>query len=244
MTAVRRPVAELLAQTVHAVAAAERPDEALAAVLAAVRETFGASGAAILHVEGSRLVPAASDGLEVAPRALKDGAQVPRGDGYPLVVAGQLEGLLLLAGVSQETLRDDLKLVVMSATLEAAPIAAYLDGCPTLRSEGRRFPVEIEHLAQPDERPLDQQVLAALKRLVQAGLDGHVLVFLPGAGEIRRAREGTFRKFHRVRFRSRRETNNQRSQGRAGRRLPARSFFRPARRARQEVPLPNPRLPR
>jgi ATP-dependent helicase HrpB len=77
----------------------------------------------------------------------------------------------------------------MSATLEAEPISAYLGGCPSLRSEGRRFPVEVEHLPQPDERPLDQQVVAALKRLVQKGLDGHVLVFLPGAGEIRRAQE-------------------------------------------------------
>ncbi len=85
--------------------------------------------------------------------------------------------------------RPDLKLVVMSATLEAAPVAAYLGDCPVVRSEGRMFPVEVEHLPQPDERHLDQQVLSALKRLVQGGLDGHVLVFLPGAAEIRRARE-------------------------------------------------------
>lgn len=89
----------------------------------------------------------------------------------------------------QETRRPDLRIVAMSATLEAAPIASYLGGCPSLRSEGRRFDVAIEHLAQPDDRHLDQQVLAALKRLVASELDGHVLVFLPGAGEIRRARE-------------------------------------------------------
>ena len=85
--------------------------------------------------------------------------------------------------------RPDLALVVMSATLEAAPVAAYLGDCPVVRSEGRMFPVEVEHLPQPDERHLDQQVLSALKRLVQGGLDGHVLVFLPGAAEIRRARD-------------------------------------------------------
>lgn len=89
----------------------------------------------------------------------------------------------------QETRRPDLRIVAMSATLEAAPIAQYLGGCRTLRSEGRRFEVAIEHLPQPDDRYLDQQILSSLKRLVSAGLDGHVLIFLPGAGEIRRARE-------------------------------------------------------
>ncbi len=83
--------------------------------------------------------------------------------------------------------RPDLKLVVMSATLDAGPIAAYLGGCPVVRSEGRRFDVAIEYLPTPDERPLDQQVLAGLKRLLASGATGDVLVFLPGAAEIRRA---------------------------------------------------------
>lgn len=82
----------------------------------------------------------------------------------------------------------ELKLVVMSATLDAAPIAKWLE-CQTVRSEGRPFPVEIEHLNAPDERPLDQQVAGALKRLLQAGLDGDVLAFLPGAAEIRRSKD-------------------------------------------------------
>lgn len=86
----------------------------------------------------------------------------------------------------QQTTRPDLKLVVMSATLDAAPIAAWLGDAPSVRSEGRRFDVALEYLEREDERPLEQQVLAALKRLVQANLDGHVLVFLPGASEIRR----------------------------------------------------------
>ncbi|RKH09479.1 ATP-dependent helicase HrpB [Corallococcus sp. CA047B] len=89
----------------------------------------------------------------------------------------------------QETTRPDLKLVVMSATLEAEPVRAYLGGAPSLRSEGRRFDVSVEYLSAPDERHLDQQVLSALKRLFTQGVDGDVLVFLPGAGEIRRARD-------------------------------------------------------
>jgi ATP-dependent helicase HrpB len=89
----------------------------------------------------------------------------------------------------QRTARPDLRLVVMSATLEAAPVAGYLGGAPTLRAEGRRFDVAVEYLPRPDDRPLSQQVASALARLLSEGLDGDVLVFLPGAAEIRRARE-------------------------------------------------------
>jgi ATP-dependent helicase HrpB len=89
----------------------------------------------------------------------------------------------------QQGARNDLRIVVMSATLEAAPIAQYLNDCPTLRSEGRRFEVAIEHLIREDERPLAAQVEGAVRRLLADGLDGDVLVFLPGAAEIRRAQE-------------------------------------------------------
>lgn len=89
----------------------------------------------------------------------------------------------------QEGPRPDLKLVVMSATLDAAPIRDYLGGCPGLRSEGRRFDVTVEYLPTPDERYLDAQVLSGVKRLFANGLDGDILVFLPGAAEIRRARD-------------------------------------------------------
>src|SRR5262249_13488839 len=85
--------------------------------------------------------------------------------------------------------RPELALLVMSATLEPGPLADYLDGAPVLRSEGRAFPVEVEHLTAADPRPLEAQVLAALKRVVPRQDDGHLLVFLPGAAEIRRAME-------------------------------------------------------
>jgi ATP-dependent helicase HrpB len=90
----------------------------------------------------------------------------------------------------QRKSRPDLRLVAMSATLEAAPIAAFLDA-PVLRSEGKRFDVAIEHLEKPDDRKLDLQVASAVRALVKDGLDGHVLVFLPGAADIRRALEST-----------------------------------------------------
>src|SRR5947209_3412170 len=94
--------------------------------------------------------------------------------------------LALLRKLQRET-RPDLRLVVMSATLEAAPVARFLDDCPVLRSEGRRFAVEIEHQTRPAERPLAEQVASAVNRVVTEGLTGDVLVFLPGAAEIRRA---------------------------------------------------------
>jgi len=96
-----------------------------------------------------------------------------------------LEGDLALALLRrlQGSSRRDLKLVVMSATLDAAPIAAYLGGACVLRSEGRQYPLEIQYTPH-SPAPLEQQVAAALERLPA---DGHTLVFLPGAAEIRRA---------------------------------------------------------
>ncbi|HSD90907.1 MAG TPA: ATP-dependent helicase HrpB, partial [Kofleriaceae bacterium] len=101
-----------------------------------------------------------------------------------------LDGDLALALVARlRERRPELALVVMSATLDAEPVAAYLGDVPVVRSEGRTFPITIEHAAQPDDRPLGKQVAAAVRRVAQEGLDGDVLVFLPGAGEIRRCTE-------------------------------------------------------
>jgi ATP-dependent helicase HrpB len=101
-----------------------------------------------------------------------------------------LESDLLLALLARLRAgpRPELGLVVMSATLDAEPVASFL-GAPRLRSEGRAFPVSIEHLPAPDERPLEKQVTSAVRRLLDEGPSGHVLVFLPGAAEIRRAGE-------------------------------------------------------
>jgi ATP-dependent helicase HrpB len=96
-----------------------------------------------------------------------------------------LEGDLALALLRrlQRTGRPDLKLVVMSATLNAAPIAAYLGGARVLRSEGRQYALEIQYTPH-SPAPLEEQLATALERLPA---DGHTLVFLPGAAEIRRA---------------------------------------------------------
>ncbi len=85
--------------------------------------------------------------------------------------------------------RPELKLIVMSATLDAEPVAAFLADAPIVRSEGRTFAVTIEHVEQPDDRKLGIQVAAAVRRIGQEKLDGDILVFLPGAGEIWRVAE-------------------------------------------------------
>lgn len=77
-----------------------------------------------------------------------------------------------------------IRIGVMSATLAADPIAAYLD-CSPLTCEGRTFPVHIEHQPRATDKPLQHQVAAALRTL--GPLEGHVLVFLPGAREIRQS---------------------------------------------------------
>ncbi len=84
--------------------------------------------------------------------------------------------------------RPDLRLVVMSATLDADPIARFLGDCPRLRSDGRVHAITLRHQPEPDERPLEKQVASAVRDIAKEQTAGDVLVFLPGAGEIERCR--------------------------------------------------------
>jgi ATP-dependent helicase HrpB len=86
----------------------------------------------------------------------------------------------------QTTTHPDLRLIVMSATLEAGPVARFLGDCPGLRSEGRLFELKIAHQSY-SSAPLEKQVAVALEKLLLEKHAGDVLVFLPGAAEIRRA---------------------------------------------------------
>ena len=86
----------------------------------------------------------------------------------------------------RRTHRPDLRLVVMSATLNSGPISAFLDAS-TIEVPGRLFKVEIEHAGGADKRPLEQRVRSCVAGALRQGLRGDVLVFLPGAAEIRRA---------------------------------------------------------
>ncbi len=96
--------------------------------------------------------------------------------------------VLAIARELRRTVRPDLKIVVMSATLEVERVARFLDDCPIVRCPGRVYPVAIEYRAAERNRRLADGVVAAARDLL-AGDDGRgdILVFLPGIGEIRRA---------------------------------------------------------
>ncbi|MFK7877920.1 MAG: ATP-dependent helicase HrpB [Paracoccaceae bacterium] len=94
-------------------------------------------------------------------------------------------GLALCLDVAG-ALRDDLNLLVMSATLDAAPVAALIDA-PILTSEGRSFPVDIRHLPTPLRPGRYEPHLQDLVVQAVTETTGGVLVFLPGEPEIRRA---------------------------------------------------------
>ncbi|MBL9074647.1 ATP-dependent helicase HrpB [Tabrizicola sp.] len=84
-------------------------------------------------------------------------------------------------------LREDLKLLVMSATLDAAPVAALMGGAPVVTSEGRAFPVETRWLPRPPDPSLRlEAVVAGAVKAALEETEGGMLVFLPGEGEIRR----------------------------------------------------------
>jgi ATP-dependent helicase HrpB len=84
----------------------------------------------------------------------------------------------------QQTVRPDLRVVVMSATLGTEALAAYLDGCPILTSEGRQHPVDITYEPRSLQVPWPRAAADAVERLLDR-TDGDVLVFLPGLHEIR-----------------------------------------------------------
>jgi ATP-dependent helicase HrpB len=84
----------------------------------------------------------------------------------------------------QQTVRPELRLVVMSATLAAEGVAAYLGGCPVVTGEGRLYPVEIAYEPRPERLPWHVATAAAVERLLDR-TRGEVLVFLPGLQEIR-----------------------------------------------------------
>jgi ATP-dependent helicase HrpB len=92
---------------------------------------------------------------------------------------------LALARDVQQGLREDLKLLVMSATLDGARVAALLGAAPVIESQGRSFAVETRYLGRDARARIEPQVADAVERALRAET-GSLLVFLPGAGEIRR----------------------------------------------------------
>lgn len=92
---------------------------------------------------------------------------------------------LALCLESQAVLREDLRVLVMSATLDAAPIAALMNDAPVVVSEGRSFPVETRYLNRRPEGRIEPLVVREIIRGLSEA-EGDLLVFLPGAAEIRR----------------------------------------------------------
>lgn len=95
---------------------------------------------------------------------------------------------LALVRESQQALREDLRLLVMSATLDTAPIAKVLGEVPVITSEGRAFPVDVLYRPLPRNGRVVDHVAAVIQEALQ-DQTGSLLVFLPGAGEIRRVEQ-------------------------------------------------------
>ncbi|MGN6309118.1 MAG: ATP-dependent helicase HrpB [Xanthobacteraceae bacterium] len=92
---------------------------------------------------------------------------------------------LALARDVQTGLREDLRILVMSATLDGARVAALLGDAPVIESQGRAYPVETHYLGRKPDAPLERQMADAIATALRADA-GSVLAFLPGAAEIRR----------------------------------------------------------
>ncbi len=102
---------------------------------------------------------------------------------------------LALARDAQTGLREDLRILVMSATLDGARVASLLGEAPVISSEGRAFPVETRYLGRKPDAPLERQMADAIALALRAD-PGSVLVFLPGAAEIRRTQNFLTERIH------------------------------------------------
>lgn len=134
-------------------------------------------------------IVAMTDGMSVQRLygdALLDGVSVVAFDEFH--ERGLQTDLALAMTQRVREIRDDLLVVVMSATLDAAPIAAYLGDAAVVESAGRQYPVEVRYLRAASGDAIERQVHEAVGRLLEETA-GDVLVFLPGVGEIRRVEE-------------------------------------------------------
>ena len=102
---------------------------------------------------------------------------------------------LALARDAQIGLREDLRILVMSATLDGARVATLLGDAPVVASEGRAFPVETRYLGRKADAPLERQMADAIAMALRAD-PGSVLAFLPGAAEIRRTQNFLAERVH------------------------------------------------
>ncbi len=97
----------------------------------------------------------------------------------------QADLALALCRDIQQGLRDDLRILIMSATLDAKPLARLLDNCPIVTTTGRSFPVVIDHLAEADLYKIAEATAEGVRYALKE-TSGDILTFLPGTGEIHR----------------------------------------------------------
>jgi len=102
---------------------------------------------------------------------------------------------LALARDVQTGLREDLRILVMSATIDGARVAKLLGDAPVIESEGRAFPIETRYLGRRPDAPLEWQMADAIAMALRADA-GSVLAFLPGAAEIRRTQNMLAERVH------------------------------------------------
>ncbi len=100
----------------------------------------------------------------------------------------QADLALALALQVQHILRADLRILIMSATIDAATLSLLLNGAPVVTSQGRQFPVEMRYTSQDSDKPVALRSAQAVRKAVREE-SGDILVFLPGAGEIRQTME-------------------------------------------------------
>ncbi len=95
---------------------------------------------------------------------------------------------LALCRETQQILREDLRILIMSATLDGEKLSSLLGNAPVLTSAGRQYPIELRYTASDSESPIHLQMSKAIRKAITAH-EGDILAFLPGAGEIQRTME-------------------------------------------------------
>ena len=156
----------------------------------AVGETVGYRVRLDTRVGPRTRIEVVTDGLFL--RMLQDD---PSLDGIGCVIFDELHerGLdtdlsFALVREAQTALRDDLRVIAMSATLDPGPVAERLGGAPVVESPGRMFPVATRYLDREPAGRIEETVASTVRRAL-AEESGSALVFLPGVGEIRRVEE-------------------------------------------------------
>ena len=171
------------------------------AARAAARYMAGRMGQAVGGTVGYRMRQDSRVGPDTRIEVVTEGVLTrrlqrdPGLDGVGLVIFDEFHerslpadlGLALCLEVRQ-ALRDDLRLLVMSATLDADAVAALLGGAPVVTAQGRTFPVDTHYLGRPGPDGLEAAMAQAVRRVL-AETEGGVLAFLPGEREIRRTAE-------------------------------------------------------